>query len=93
MNEQDLFQALSGLDEDLIMKPKKHVSLRMNFLLCILAANVSSLVPRRRPVLGMLVYFLAFGVMYALDAWWINRRRKKELLIEDGDAADGRPAR
>ena len=83
MNEQDLWKALSELDEDLIMKPRKYVSLRMNFLLCILAANVSYFVPHNKPVLSIAVYILSFGVMYGIVTWWINRKRKNKLLIED----------
>lgn len=83
MNELDLLKALSELDEDLIMKPRKYVSLQMNFLLCILAANVSSFVPHNKPVLSIVVYILSFGVMYGVVTWWINRNRKNTLLVED----------
>lgn len=83
MNERDLFRAMSDLDEDLIMEPRKFVSLRMNFLLCILSACVSSIVPQKMPVLSLIVFFLAFGLMYAADTLWINRKRNRKLLVED----------
>lgn len=83
MNERDLFRAMSDLDEDLIMEPRKFVSLRMNFLLCILSACASSIVPRKMPVLSLIVFFLAFGLMYAADTLWINRKRNRKLLVED----------
>ena len=83
MNERDLFRAMSDLDEDLIMEPRKVVSLRMNFLLCILSACGSSIVPRKMPVLSLIVFFLAFGLMYAADTLWINRKRNRKLLVED----------
>lgn len=85
MSEQDLFKALSELDEDLIVKPRKYVSLQMNFLLCILAANVSCFVPHNKPVLSIVVYILSFGVMYGIVTWWINRKRKNKLLAEDDE--------
>lgn len=88
MNEQDLFKALSELDEDLVMKPRKYVSLQMNFLLCILAANVSSFVPHNEPIVSILVYILSFGVMYGIVTWWINRKRKNKLLVEDDELDD-----
>lgn len=83
MSSYDLFKELSELDEDLILEPRKFVSLRLNLLFCLLAANISAPVPDDRPVLSILVYLLAFGAMYACATWFLNRKRKRRLLIQD----------
>lgn len=89
MNEYDLFRGMSELDEDLIMKPRKLVSGRMNLLFCLLAANVSHFIPHSRPITGILMYFLSFALMYGFWSWQINRKKNRKLLIEDepGDKA------
>ncbi len=82
MSEKDLLKAMSGLDEDLIMKPKKYVSLRMNFVLCILASNISQFIPHSHPIISILVFLGTFTAMYWTITWWINRNRKETLLVE-----------
>lgn len=86
MSEQDLFRAMSDLDEDLIMKPRKYVSLRMNVLFCFLAANISHFVPHRMPKTGIFVYFLSFAVLYGAATWWMNRKKNRKLFVEDDQA-------
>lgn len=85
MNGYELFKELSELDADLIMAPKKFVSPRMNLLLCILAANISKFVPQSHMVWSIVVFFLSFALLYGIAYWWINRKRKNKLLIEDMD--------
>lgn len=85
MNGYKLFKELSELDADFILAPKKLVSLRMNFLLCIIAANLSGLVPRSHMVLSAVVFFLSFAILYGIAYWWVNRNRKEKLLVEDSD--------
>ncbi len=83
MNEYELFKEMSELDYDLIMAPKKYVSLRMNILICIIAANISRLVPRRHLPLSIVMFILSFALLYGAAYWWLNRKRKSKLLIED----------
>ncbi len=83
MSEYDLFKELSELDEDLIMQPRKFVSLRMNILFCIIAANINNFIPRSEPILSIIVYFVSFGVMYAFATWFMNRKKNRKLLIEN----------
>ena len=87
MSEYDLFKGLSELDEELLMQPKKYVSTRMNLLFCFLAANISALISRSKPVLSITVYMLAFGAMYAAATWFMNRRKKRKLIIEKTEDA------
>lgn len=82
MSEYDLLASFSDLDERWILQPRKYVSLRMNLLFCLLAANVSAWVPDTMPVAGIVVYAASFGVMYAVATWYINRRKNRKLLIE-----------
>ncbi len=82
MSEYDLFKGLSELDEDLIMQPRKFVSLRMNILFCIIAANISNFIPRSEPILSITVYLISFGAMYAFATWFMNRKKNRKLLIE-----------
>lgn len=85
MSGYELFKELSELDADLIIAPKKLVSLRMNFLLCIIAANISKFVPRSHMVLSVVVFILSFAILYCIAYWWVNRKRKNKMLIEDVD--------
>ncbi len=86
MNGYELFKEMSELDDDLIMAPKKFVSIRMNFLICIIAANISRIVPRNHLILSVAVFILSFALLYGAAYWWLNRKRKNKLLIEDIDA-------
>ena len=65
MSEFDLFKELSELDEELVMAPRKHVSLGMNFWLSILAANITSFLPDIPPLLSILAYLGVFALLYA----------------------------
>lgn len=87
MNSYDLFRELSEVDEDLIMEPRRFVSLRLNFLFCIIAANLSALAPKGKPGLGIVIFLVSFAVMYVTATWLMNRRKKRKLLSEgDGEA-------
>ncbi len=83
MSEYDILKGLSELDEDLIMQPRKFVSLRMNLLFCFVAANISALVPYSKPGVGIIVFFVSFFVMYFSSTWIINRKKNRKLLIEN----------
>lgn len=83
MSEYDLFKELSELDEELVMKPRKHLSLGMNFFLCVVAANLNKLVPCGTQLLSGMVFFCIFTFLYGGATWFINRDRKQKLLIED----------
>lgn len=82
MSEYDLFAGLSEVEEKWILQPRKLVSLRMNLLLCLIAANVSALVPARMPAAGVLAYLASYAGLYLLEFWRINRPQKRKLLIE-----------
>lgn len=86
MSEFDLFKELSELDEELVMAPRKHVSLGMNFWLSILAANITSFLPDIPPLLSILAYLGVFALLYAVCTWFLNRKKKRKLLIEDTDS-------
>ncbi len=86
MNGYELFKEMSELEDDLIMAPKKFLSLRMNILICIIAANISRFVPRGHMILLIVVFILSFAFLYGAAYWWLNRKRKNKLLIEDLDA-------
>lgn len=64
MSGYDLFKNMSDLDADLVVLPRKYVSLRMNLLFCIIAANISALVPHERMVLSVIVFVVSFGILY-----------------------------
>lgn len=85
MSEYELLKGLSEVDEELIMQPRKYVSLRMNFLLCIIAANISRIIPRSKPELSIITFLIFFGVQYGVVTWFINRKKKRKLLIEEDD--------
>ncbi len=87
MSEYDLFKGLSELDEELIMEPRKFVSLRMNLLFCLIAANVSALLPRTRPGLSIAGFLIAFAAMYGFATWLMNRKKRKLLIEMEIDAA------
>lgn len=91
MSEYDLLKGLSELDEDLIMQPRKPVSLRMNLLLCVIAANISALFRGKRPVWSIVAFVVSFGVMYAFATWFVNRKGKRGLLIDPQREDDGLP--
>lgn len=82
MSEYDLFKGLSELDEDLLMQPRKFVSLRMNIMFCFIAANISVLIPRNKPALSIVLFLISFGAMYAFATWLMNRKKNRKLLIE-----------
>lgn len=82
MSEYDILKGLSELDEDLIMQPRKFVPLRLNLLLCFVAANISALIPRSKPVWSIGVFLLSFGAMYVFASWFVNRKKKRKLLVE-----------
>ena len=84
MSSYDLFKELSELDEDLIMEPYKFVSTRFNIFLCIIAANISAVIPHSKPILSIIVFVIAFAVLYALATWFINRKGKTKLINENG---------
>ncbi len=85
MNGYELFKEMSELDDDLIMAPKKLVSLRMNIFICFIAANISRFVPRSHLTLSIVVFILSYALLYGVEYWWLNRKRKNKLLIEDID--------
>ena len=82
MSGYDLFKELSALDEALLTKPYRLVSVRLNLLLCIIAANISAVIPDEKPVLSIVVFLAAFGLMYYLALRIINRRTKNKLITE-----------
>lgn len=82
MSGYDLFKELSTLDEALLTKQYKLVSIRLNLLLCIVAANISAVIPKDRPILSAAVFLAAFGVMYYLAFRIINRDTKSRLITE-----------
>ena len=88
MSGYDLFKDMSDLDADLVVVPRKHISPRMNLLFCIIAANISALVPHERMVLSIIVFVVSFGVLYGAAYWILNRKRKDRLLVDDGDMLD-----
>lgn len=86
MSEYDLLKGLSELDEDFIMQPRKLVSLRMNLLFCFIAANISRIIPRSRPLLSIAVYFASFAAMFFFATWYLNQKEKRKLLTEKENA-------
>lgn len=88
MSGYDLFKDMSDLDADLVVVPRKHISPIMNLLFCIIAANISALVPHERMVLSIIVFVVSFGVLYGAAYWILNRKRKDRLLVDDGDMLD-----
>lgn len=82
MSEYELLKGLSELDEELIMQPRRFVTLRMNFLFCIIAANVSGVVPHSKQEFGVIVFLVSFAMLYCFATWFLNRKRKRKLLIE-----------
>ncbi len=86
MNGYELFKEMSELEDDFIMAPPKFVSIRMNILICIIAANISRFVPGSHLILSIVVFILSFVLLYGVAYWWLNRKRKNKLLIEDFDA-------
>ena len=85
MSEYDLFAGFSDLEEKWILQPRKLVSPWLNLLFCFLAANVSALIPDSMPIVGVVVYFASFGVLYAAASCWINRPQNRRLLIETSE--------
>lgn len=83
MSGYELFKELSEIDDDLILEPRKYVSSRLNLLFCIIAANISRLIPKGNPILSLIVDFLSFVVMYGIATWFLNRKRKKRILGEN----------
>ena len=83
MSEFDLFKELSELDEELVMAARKHVSLGMNFWLCILTANITAFLPDLPPLVSVLADLCVFALLYAACTWFLNRKKKRKLLIED----------
>ena len=82
MSSFDLFREMSALDEKLVMKPRKFVSLIMNFLLCLAAAGISSFAKDVGAARSLAVYFGSFFALYALMTWLMNRRKNRKLLNE-----------
>lgn len=82
MSEYELLKGLSEVDEELIMQPRKYISLRMNFLLCIIAANISRIIPHSKQELSIIIFLIFFWVQYGVVTWFINRKKKRRLLIE-----------
>ena len=82
MSEYDLFAGLSDLEEKWILQPRKLVSPWLNLLFCFLAANVSALIPDSMPIVGVVVYFASFGVLYAGHCY--------EIVENPGDRHVGR---
>ena len=83
MSGYDRFKGLSEIDEELIIEPKKYVPLRLNFLLCIIAANISGFIPKSKPIFSLAVDVLSFAVMYLIATWFLNRKGKKQVLGEE----------
>lgn len=89
MNSYDIFKGLSEIDEELIMKPRRFVSLRKNLVFCIIAANVSGFISHSDPAVSIAVYIAAFAAMYAFAAWFMNRKKKRKLINEkDSETSD-----
>lgn len=83
MSEYDLFKSLSELDDELILQPRKSVSLRMNCLFCFIAAGVSGLIPQHRALLSFIVFLICFYFLYITATWLMNRKHRRPLLIEN----------
>lgn len=83
MSEYDLFKSLSDLDEELILQPRKSVSLRLNCLFCFIAASISGLIPQHRILLNFAVFLFCFYFLYIAATWIMNRKHRRRLLIEN----------
>ena len=82
MSSYDILKELSELDEELIMKPRKFVSLRLNVLLCFLSGQISAFLFPHNSKYSVLALFLIFFIMYLVITLFLNRKKRRKSVIE-----------
>ena len=86
MSSYDLLKGLSAVDEELLLPPRKYISLRTNVLLCFIAGHLASHFRTSYQILNVVVYFATFFLLSGAVTLFLNRKRKKYVLIDEKGA-------